>query len=498
MEEKEYIIDLVEVAEIVKENCKPIVRITCGCIIIALLYLLIATPVYESEAVLQVKQKSGGTGMMMSALAGMGGADFLGLGGQQMGNYEVILKSRGVVVPVIEATEEKSGFFTKKLPSYEGYVKNRITIQNEKLTDILIVKLNAVTPEKAQKANQLLVDNFLKRIGELNSAEKGSLRGFLENRLKTARDDLDRAETALQDYKIKNKIISPSETSKFISERILSVEKQAAANQIEQETAEARLAAINSQLNGSGAATADNKTIQKYNSELAELETTLITYKERYTDKHPKMIELKERIANLKSKIQMEVNKIAALQAPSDNEVHQGLVAGKYSSEAAVKVLRQKGEALQKVIEQNNAELEKLPELERGYVKLSRDFQVANEINLLLTRKLEEIKITEHQNPDNVLVIDAPTLPDRPSKPKKRVILIVAALLGLLLSSGYIVFKELLHKVIRSEEDIKHYLELPILGYIPDSVAVAEALTATQETKEPGWKDKLKEYIWKK
>lgn len=498
MEEKEYTINLLEVAEIVKENRKPIAKITGGCIVLAILYLLIASPVYESEALLQVKQKGSGAGVMMATLAGIGGADFLGMGGQQMGNYEAILKSRGVVVPVIEATEEKSGFFEKKYPRYENYIRRRISIKNEKLTDILKVSVNAKTPEKAQEANQLLVDNFLKRIVQLNSAEKGSMRSFLEARLKTAREELDKAETALQEYKVKNKIISPSETSKFIAERILAVEKAAAANRIEQETAEARLAAINSQLTGSGASSADNVTLQKYNAELAGLESTFINYKEKYTDKHPRMIDLKERIASLKAKILEEQDKIATLQAPSDNEVHQALVAGKYSSEASIKVLRQKEKALQQVIEQNNAELEKLPEVERGYVKLSRDYQVASEINMMLTRKLEETKITEHQNPDNVLIVDAPNLPDKPVSPRKGITLILGALIGLLGSSCYIVYRELKNKTISGLENVQRYLNIPLLGIIPQEEVCDNAIKENQEQKESAWLVKVKEFIWKK
>ena len=72
--------------------------------------------------------------------------------------------------------------------------------------------------------------------------------------------------------------------------------------------------------------------------------------------------------------------------------------------------------------------------------------------------------------------------------------LAIAILLGLLLSCGYVVLKELLHKTIRSVADVKQFLELPVLGMIPDE----EALDNTMATvEEPNWKDKLKEFIWK-
>ena len=110
MEEKEYTIDLVEVFEILKESRKPIIRIT-GCAIIAgALFLLVAWylfPTYESEAMLQIRQKNRGTGLA-ALMVGMGNADFLSPNTSSMDSYIEILKSRGVVVPVIEATSEKN------------------------------------------------------------------------------------------------------------------------------------------------------------------------------------------------------------------------------------------------------------------------------------------------------------------------------------------------------------------------------------------------------
>ena len=490
MEEKEYTIDILDMLKLLFENRKPIIKMTgifVGIVSVFLIIALIFFPKYQSEALLRIKQERGSSSLA-ATMAGFSGG-FLSMDSLQLESYIAILQSRSVVIPVIEATEEAD--IDGKFPRYENYLKDNIKIEAVKLTDILQITVKGETEEKAQKVNQLLIKSFLKRIAELNSSEKANLKSFLVDRLKTSREELDKAENALQEYKIKNKIISPSETSKFIAEKIITIEKQEAENRVNQEIAEARLAAINSQLNGSGAAIADNATLQKYNAELAELESTLIKYKDRYTDKHPRMIDLKERMAKLKAKIQIEHDKIAALQAPSDNEVHQALVAKKFTSEGALSVLKQKGELLKRLIEENNAELEKLPELERGYIKLTRDFSLANDIYMMLTRKLEETKVTEFQAPNNVQVVDEPTLPDRRSFPRLKLSLVIAILLGIMLSSGYVIVKEL-----SKTADVLQFLELPVLGSIPDEVALVN-LVAVENRKEANWKDKLKEFIWK-
>lgn len=497
MDEKEYTIDVADMGKLLYENRKPIVKMTCIFVGIASIFLLIMAiffPKYQSEAMLRIKQERTGSSLA-AAMAGFTGG-FLSMDSLQVESYVEILKSRSVVVPVIEATEEQDS--NGKYPRYEEYIRSGIQIENVKMTDILQVKANAEIPEKAQKVNQLLIQGFLKRIAELNTSEKASLRIFLEDRLKTTREELNKAETAFDKFKVEHRIISADKNAEVFAERIAEAEKQRIANQIELEAAEARAAAINSQLYGSGASAADNVVLQQYNKQLAELESARIAYKEKYTAKHPKMADLEERIGQLKNKIQEEQAKIAALQAPSDNAVHQGLVAKKYSSEGALSVLRQKAESLQRAVDQNNAELEKLPEVQREYVKLARDVGVANEIFMMLTKKLEETKLTEHQSPNNVQVIDEPTLPDRRSFPRLKLSLIIAILFGLLISCGYVVLKELLNKTIRSTSDVKRFLALPVLGAIPDEALLSELTVEVQEPKELDWKDKLRDYIWKK
>ena len=56
---EETTIDLREVLDIILRNIKMIGKITLGCVVLAVLYLLIASPVYESESLLRIKQQQG-------------------------------------------------------------------------------------------------------------------------------------------------------------------------------------------------------------------------------------------------------------------------------------------------------------------------------------------------------------------------------------------------------------------------------------------------------
>ena len=492
MEDQEYTIDLLEVADIISENRKPIAKITVVFVTLAILYLLIASPVYESEALLRIKQQQGLGGSLLDV------ATTGNIGNQrQMSTYAEILKSRSVIIPVIEATEvqNKDG----KYPGYEGYV-GRITTSPFKDTDILSVKMTANEPGKAQQANQALLAAFLHRMTELTRVEQTATKNFLQDRTDAAKQDLDKAETALQDYKIANKILTPSDSSKLFLNRISLAEKEAATNRIEMGTAQAKLNAANRILGGEGQYAADSNVVRAYNTQLAKLEAERISYLDKYTEKHPRMIELNDQIAELKAKIAEETRKVAALQAPSDNAVHQRLVASKFQSEGELIVAQQKAALLQEVIDQNNKELEQLPAVEKGYVKVARDAQVAGELYIMLAKRLEESKVAEVMVPTNVQIVDEPTLPERPIAPRKGRTLALAALLGLLLGCGYTVAMQLMNRTIRTEDDVKNYLGLPVMGAIPDEESMSRAMAKQKEMedKKPALLSKLQHYLLKK
>lgn len=490
MEDKKYSIDLVEVARVIVDKRKSIAKLVVGCIVIAILYLLIASPVYQSSALLQIKAQKGLGGSLLDSMAGGGSVN-----PQQMNTYAEVLKSRGVVIPVIESTEEQ---VDGKYPNYEKYVENRITVAPYKNTDILQVSLTANDPEKAQKANTILVKSFLKRMVELNREAQTQTKGFLEERVKQSKIDLEVAENALDNYKSDNRITSPSDSAKAFADRIADAQKQAVANDIALKTAEANLAVIKEQLGARAEYITDNRVVQQYRSELAKAEAERISYIGKYTDKHPKMIDINERIKNLQIKIQEEIDKVANLRVPSDNSVHQSLIANKFRSESEIAVTRQKAEALQKIIDDNNAGLEKLPTLERGYVRVARDAQVANEIYVMLAKRLEEAKVAEVMQPNNVQILDGSTLPEKPVRPRKVFILLMTALLSFLLSSGYYVVKSLLHVTINTEDDVRDYLGLSVIGSIPDEAGLLEARALQEENAESGMLGKVRKLLWKK
>ena len=470
-------IDLKELWQIIDDNKKTIAKVTAGFLAVAAAYLIVVPPTYQSTSLLRIKQDKGLSSSILSALPT--GSDQMIK--QEMNTDAEILKSRNVVIPVIKQTEElKDG----KYPDYEGYVEGRITTNPYKDTQILKVDVTGRTPEKAQEANSLLVKGFLNRLTELSHAESQATRKFLEQRVVSSKTELAGAEDRLKAYQVAHKIYSTTDQMKGLADQLTELDKVKAQNQLDLETAQAALGSIKGQLSDAGAGIADSPAIQQYKTQLAQLEATKASYTGKYTDEHPKMQEINQQIAQTRQSLNDEISKIVAQQAPSSSTVQQKLLSDKFSSEAAIAVAQSKNAAIAALEKKNDAEIAKLPEDQQGYIRVKRDADVAQEIYVMLAKRLEEAKVAEVMVPNEVQVIDEATLPEKPIEPRKLLTLAIAAILGILAGSGYTVAKALMYRKIRSSEDVEQYLQLPVLGSIPD----ADSLKKPDNQKETGFK----------
>lgn len=228
---EEITIDLKDLFQVVMDNKKKIAAITAAFMIAGGAYLCIASPVYQSTSLLRIKQDNGLGDSILSKVSGGNAMDDK----QRMMTDAEILKSRNVVLPVIEKTEERDD--DGELPDYESYVKKHIVTKPYKDTEILEVDVTGKSPEQAQKANNLIIKGFMNRLTELSHDEQKRTREFLEKRLAASKDELSQAEDKLQQYQAANKMYSTDDQMKQLTDKLNIVDKAKAENQLNLETA---------------------------------------------------------------------------------------------------------------------------------------------------------------------------------------------------------------------------------------------------------------------
>jgi len=212
---------------------------------------------------------------------------------------------------------------------------------------------------------------------------------------------------------------------------------------------------------------ADSPLIQQYKGKLADLEVQLVTLSQNFSEKHPQVMSTRAAIIETKAKLNVESARVLNAEAPSMNPIHLGLLQGRIEGEADIAAASAQKEAISKIVADSEKELNKLPAKEQGLVRVMRDATVAQEIYVMLAKRHEEARISEVMQPTDVQVIDVAAIPVKPISPKKTFNVIIAAALGLFIGLGLAFISEYMNRTVKSVEDVRDYLNLPVLGSIP-------------------------------
>jgi capsular polysaccharide biosynthesis protein len=92
------------------------------------------------------------------------------------------------------------------------------------------------------------------------------------------------------------------------------------------------------------------------------------------------------------------------------------------------------------------------------------------EMSSSIANKVAEVfmtKVVDIMKVENVKVIDTAEVPKNPVKPNKRMNVAIGFLLGLMLGFGIIFIIEYFDNTIKTADDIKKYVDLPVIGTIP-------------------------------
>lgn len=113
-----------------------------------------------------------------------------------------------------------------------------------------------------------------------------------------------------------------------------------------------------------------------------------------------------------------------------------------------------------------NSRIEKLPKTQREVLRLTRDVEVTQQIYIQLLNKVQELNIVKASTVGNVRIIDGAQSYSQAVKPKKPLIAVLATLLGGMLSVALVLLKTAMHKGIETPEQIEE-IGLPVYASIP-------------------------------
>nr|HID58044.1 polysaccharide biosynthesis tyrosine autokinase [Desulfobacterales bacterium] len=326
-------------------------------------------------------------------------------------------------------------------------------IRNSRLVDI---SFEARDPVLAARIVNTLAKAYIDQNLETKLRAVQDAVRWLHDRIEEERRKVEKAEQALLRYKEKYDIITDfsSDVEKITAQKLAKLNAQvteAESRRVEAETRYRQAIALAStpDMLDSIPEVLNNDLIRQIKSMEVELYKRMSELSGKYGKKHPKMVAIESELKTLQKRKVQEINRVINSLR---NEYMVALAREKSLKEALAKQKKESLELNQKAVE---------------YGVLKREAESAREMYEILIKRFKETSLTEDMKTGNIRVVDKAEVPKSPVKPKKKLNILLAAIVGLLMGTGLAFFFEYLDNTIKLPEDIKRYLKIPYLGPIP-------------------------------
>ena len=206
---------------------------------------------------------------------------------------------------------------------------------------------------------------------------------------------------------------------------------------------------------------------------LDELTTRLAALKAKRGPKHPDVVKLGKEIDTLSREVNQlktgEIRKSVVEEKP-DNPAYISLETQIASTDLEIARLRKQEGQIRAQSADYRRKIEAAPLVEREYNRLLRDHESARIKYNELMNKLMEAKVAqgmeESQRGERFTIIDPAQLPERPYKPNRIAILLIALVLGLGAGVGMAALREALDDSVKTMDQLVSLTGVPVLSAI--------------------------------
>jgi len=474
----------------------------------AVAFSFLQTPIYEASTTLYLKEGKDGPGEIDM----FGGVSFLSAE-VEINTQVEILKSRTVMEEVarrlfssLTTQEEKAGK-TGESPSQDKFepfsqIVERLRKKNMSVTHIPDTRLISVTasyndPEMAQLISNTITEVFIERDISSRRRETTAALDFLSREAGKTEENLRQAEENLKRYKEKEGFAELSGKAKLIVERLSKLGSEHESTRISRQELNNRLSKIGSQLKKvskvwvSSTYISDNPVVQMLRSRLTDLEIRYAQLSREFSSDDPQVTHVRAQIEETKKELKSKVKTVVAGKTETISPIYTELYSKLVSYEAEVNALSAKEDALKSLVAKYENEVNRLPQQELTLARLEREKQVNAELYAILVKARNEAEIASASTIGTIEVVDPAPKPTRPVKPKKEQNALIGSLSGLMLGVLFCLLLERSDKTVKTEDEVKKLLNLPILGVIPR--AGAQRTSGGRYLYQPSKRKKRKE-----
>ncbi len=351
----------------------------------------------------------------------------------------------------------------------------------------------------AQKVTADLAGRFIEENIRARSSQSVQTTEFLKDQLQQAKQELDAWENKLADFRVRNSGRLPDQLDRNLN-AIRAFETQLAGindaiNRLAQEKLmlESQIRIIRDQVAAItpsrevAEAPVRRERLVEIERQIVAIETALAGLRERYRDSHPDVQRLERQLAGLRKQRESLLSEEPAAKSeePRQRMLSPEQLKNLRAAEAAIARLQSQIEAknlemeakikeqqnFQRLIKQYQSYIETSPLVEREYAELTRNRDLARARYEDLSKRASASEmatdLVARGQGDKLELLEPASLPERPAKPNRLLIIAAGLGAGLVLGVFAVGAREMKDTSLKTLKDVRVYTKLAILGTIP-------------------------------
>lgn len=459
-------IDLGRIIGEILDHRKLIIAVTAVVTFVALVYVLLATPVYQANALIQIEQKQGNA--ILNSLSQM-----LPDSQPQSAPEISLLQSRMILGKTIDDLNLQYKIEQKHFPVL-GAGLSRLLGLNEGSVDVkkLYIPNNGDESQDIllkildERRYQIVTDNITINgtvgtllnnngisilIDKINADPGTEFYIRYETKLKKI-DDLQKKFNVADQGKDTGmlNLTLVGEDPKLIREILNSISQNYLAQNVERQAAQ------------------DAKSLEFLNEQLPKVRSDLDAAEDKLNN-YRKQKDSVDLTMEAKSILDQIVNVDNQLNSLTFREAE---VSQLYTKEhPTYKALMEKKKTLQEEKAKLNKRVSSMPSTQQEVLRLSRDVESGRAVYLQLLNRQQELNIAKSSAIGNVRIIDQAITEPKPIQPKSLIVVAVGILAGLFISIGIVLIKVYLRRGIESPEQLEEmginvYASIPLSEWL--------------------------------
>ncbi len=269
---------------------------------------------------------------------------------------------------------------------------------------------------------------------------------WFDEQSKQYRERLDTAQKALSDYQQKSGIVATDERLDYETQKLNELSTQLTV-------AQAQGTDASSKRKSSGSADTMPEVMQsplvsQLKGEIARLEARLKEVSGNLGVNHPQYLRSQAELEELKSRMNAEIGRITSSIGTAGN------------------ISKQKGVELIAAVDAQKTRILELKKQRDEISLLVREVETAQRAFDAVGQRTTQSRLESQSIQTNVAVLNPASEPLKASKPKVLLNILLSIFVGTMLGVGAALTLELLHRRVRSPEDLSLALDLPVLAIL--------------------------------